>query len=553
MRIIILIVGIILTILSCSLCRGQERKDKSVLVRPVVEIQARHNEIDAVGWAFAAFLEYPQDRYPYLRSIYLPWWADAEWIYAVDVGVNLAAGHGRVLVRGDRHAGGHLLVYDLSRLCPDPVKLAKLIATWDEIAIRDPQFHVTELNQQTKQPVAILAPHLEQALARHATDPAKSQRIDVLITQLTRSTGAIYEAGFFLEQALTSGDLASGKYPEFRQYDFNPKQFTPLQNLLRERGFFYEQTKDGGGDKGSFMFRSGVSGKARIVLHIPGILTKVPAFVTFDVTDADRRPNEAFIRNLIEFDKFSKGSEWYIPRPDGLIDFALADGQGKFVRVAPPNLVSDDNKPRGHTKELETGLSCIVCHAAPGEDGYRSVRNDLDYIIGSDADFLGATIEVKGDGGRPKTLTKQQAVDILVGRYAEPMDEPDGPLGRARRDFIAAVDQLTDYPVVAGGPSCVELVCKKIQEIVYTRRYNLVDADVVCKELGYEIPPGSGRESLARIVAKLPLGEIDDPLIPMIKKGASVNRSDMDAIRIEMARRSISFRDSLQKPQGDSK
>src|SRR5690606_4596201 len=76
----------------------------------------------------------------------------------------------------------------------------------------------------------LLAPHLEAALAKHVTDSTQDQRVDVLVTQMTRSTGAIYRADWFIEKAITS---LNGFYPEFRQIDFSNN----LEEHLGSRGF----------------------------------------------------------------------------------------------------------------------------------------------------------------------------------------------------------------------------------------------------------------------------------------------------------------------------
>ena len=66
------------------------------------QAQPHHTEIDAVGWAFDALLKYPAERRAYVRFVYLPPWADPEWIGVMDYAVNSACGHGRVLHRADR-------------------------------------------------------------------------------------------------------------------------------------------------------------------------------------------------------------------------------------------------------------------------------------------------------------------------------------------------------------------------------------------------------------------------------------------------------------------
>jgi hypothetical protein len=537
---LIVVTAVVIAIMASGACgtvRGAEiaapaqssidRRDKSILVAP----KLTHTEADAVGWTFDALLKYPADQQPYIRCVYLPAWATPEWVGAVDFAMNSAASHSRNLVRGDRHAGGYLLAYNFAMLAPDLTRRAKLLATWDGLATAESKFHVPEIDQVTKQPVAILAPHLAAALARHATDETQSQRIDVLLAQITRGTGAVYPAEFVVEQLLTS---IRGKYPEFRQWDFAPKGSTALQNLFRERGYFLEATVAVGGERGAMVLISGVTGKPRVAAAIPGISNRTPATITFDFNDANIRPDARFIRNLVDFPPPHDASETLLPMSNGLIEYTLADGKGALQRAAPPNVVTDSTKPDGHTKELENGASCIICHGP--EDGYRRIRNDLSLLVGSGTDYFGEELTIRG-----KVFTREQAVDVVVGRYSEPIDEPEGILGRARRDYIRAVDALTDYPVTADGPSCVTQVAAAIKSILYGYRYGAIDAARVCREQGVSVPEGvDARKVYAALWPPRP--GVEDPLVALLRNGAEVTRDDYDAIHVELARLAVETR-----------
>ncbi|MGC3968952.1 MAG: hypothetical protein QM775_16745 [Pirellulales bacterium] len=353
-------------------------------------------------------------------------------------------------------------------------ELAQLVATWDGLAADDPRYHVPSVNVtnaggEAAQPVAILAPHLQAAMAKHVTDDTKSQRVDVMVAQLTASTGAIYSADFLLEQLLTS---VRGKYMEFRQF---PKggDFTPLQTLLARRGFFTEQSRDLRGDRGALLLRSDVTGKQRVVMTFPGLATPRPLAVTFDPVDGRTRPSEQFLRNLIAFEPFSDASELLIPMLNGLIEFGLADGRGALQRFAPPDVVADTTKPAGHTQQLEAGMSCILCHAP--QRGYRTARNDMALLLGSDTDFFGHAQTYKRRDGTVVELEPNEAVAIVTGRFGERIDEPENVLGRARRDYVAAVDALTDYKPSGDGKSSVEFLGESIKAIYHGYRYQSIE------------------------------------------------------------------------------
>lgn len=523
--------------LSCvlvgPLCAEETGKAESPK-QPAIELL--HTEIDAVGWAVDALFKYPEEDRQFIRFVYLPPYADPEWIGVVDFAMNSACGHTRLLHRADRHAGGWLLAYNLQHFATDPVQLAKLISTYDSLAVKESRFHLSNVNTAENTTTAFLAPHLQEALAVHVTDEDKSERLDVIVAHMTNSPGAIYPADFLIEQLLTS---VNGSYPEFRQMEFTVDEFTPFSVLLRKRGFFLEQSKELLGEKGALILSSRVTGKNRIVLAVHGLTNRLPLLVTFDINDNRKRADQQFIRSFLAFEPNTDASEAFIPLQNGLLEYVLTDSKGNLQRAAPSNIVADSTKPDGFTKELEMGMSCIICHSP--DDGYKTARNDMEFLLGSDADYLGDEITFHG-----KTLTREEAVDIVAGRYGEPIDDPDGILGRARRDFIKAVDVLTDYEVTADGESSVVKLGRKLKQIYHGYRYQLIGAQQACLALGVRVnDPSLARQVLNTLVPKLPDGTQDDILIPMLKNGAEIKRDDMDAIFVELARRAAANRKNL--------
>lgn len=509
----------------------------SLLAAEPAKPEKLHTEADAVAWAFAALSSYPEADRPYMRFVYLRPWHNAETIGVVDFAVNAAASHSPVLQRGDRHAGGYLLAYNLARLAPDPLVREQLVATWDSLSPRDAVFHVPAANVVDDGRSAFLAPHLQAALAVHASDSDKSQRVDVLVAQLTESPGAIYPADFLVEQLLTS---ARGKYPEFRQMQFSVADGTPFGQRLFRSGFFRSESRDRFGEKGAMLLTSGVTGKARVVLTSYGVASRLPLAVTFDFRDAKTRPDQQFIRNLVSFEPLSDASEAFVPMPNGLVEYVLADAKGNLQRVAPPDVVADSTKPDGHTKELEMGMSCVICHAP--DDGYKTARNDLELLLGSDADYFGDEISLDG-----KVISQAEALALVVSRFGERIDDADGVLGRARRDFIRAVDTLTDYQSETAKPTCVAQLGTHLKTLYHDYRYRLIDADRACLELGVRVADGQGRAVLRQLVPPPSSGETEDVVIAMLRNGALIKRDDFDAIYAEMARRAVDTRAALFK------
>lgn len=545
-------------------------------IQPQDDIEVLHTEVDAVGWVFDALGKYPIDQRPYVRFVYIPPWGDKEWIGVSDFMMNASCSHTANLVLGDRWAGGWLLGYNFNLLCPDPYVRDQVLAVWDGLAVFDSKFHFNQVNlqevvelvdvdqrdrtgkvvkvkqQRTKKiskNQVLLSPHLQSALAKHISDPDKSQRLDVLLTQMTDSPGWVYSCDFLLEQLLTS---IRGKYPEFRLFEFNPdnKNITPLQNLLASRGYYFQTTQDLLGERGAMLMISDVTGKNRLIFFFFGPGNRVPAAITFDFLDTTVRPDAQFVRNLIEFEGVSDGSEAFLPMKNGLEEYVLADKQQNLLRVAPPNLVADHNKPDGYTHELDLGLSCIICHSP--QNHYLTVRNDMELLATADTDFIGDALYYTNAKNQKVLLTKEQAVAIVSARYGERVEEPDGILGRARRDYVKAIERITDYEVTADGPSCVQQLGVKVQEVYYGYRYKRIGAQQVCLELGVRAPADKALEVLKQLVPPPAKGQPEDIVISLLRNGAQIKRDDMDAIYNEMATRAapnrLLFMKEKQKP-----
>ncbi len=507
-----------------------------LLAMAITVPEQTHTEADAVGWAFEALLKYEQEEWPNIRFVYVPAWGDAEWIGATNVAVNLAASHSRTLHPADVHAGGYLLAFNLSRLAPHPKQLKTLRATWDSLAINDPYFHVPAINQQKGGAVAILAPHLQQAVAVRAEQTKQTERLDVLLATMTGSPGVVYRADFLIEQLLTS---LRGRYLDFRQIDLSKpaKGSTQFRREAAKYGFFPKESRLQQGEKGELMLIADVTGKSRVVQTIFGTASQQPLASTFDFADETTRPDEQFIRNVVSFDAFHDAGEHFVPMRNGLIEFILTDGDGNIQKAAPPEVVADHTKPNGHTKQLEAGMSCVVCHMTSGTGMYQTARNDMEFLLGADVDFFGDDFTLTDSDGKAVVLSRAEAVDLVAGRFGQRIDEPDGILGRARRDFARAIAVLTDYPIEADGPDAVYRAGIKIQQIYHGYRYAPVDAQRACQELGYKVDRPRALETFRRLAPAPAAGSEEDIVIAMVRAGAIIKRDDWEAIYAECAQR----------------
>jgi hypothetical protein len=546
-------------ILAALLLGGNER-----------EIQQTPTDVDAVVWAFEALATIDSKQQPFIRFVWIPPWGTAEWIGLMDFTINSVISQSRTLYRGVQYQGGWLLAYDLS-LYAEGQELATLIKLWDELALKDPYFHVPNTNvieidcttcgadgrirtsrgtvdcstckgtgkrsnQSAK--VAILAPHLDAALAKNVSNVGNDERVDVLVTQLTSSTGAIYRADWLFEQLWST---TRGGYTEFRQQLVQAEGgLSQFETLLKKRGYDLQTALDIGGEKGAYLIKSGVTGKNRVILAFYGAGSRSPVVVTYDPADARTRPDEQFIQNLIDIFPFSDASEAFIPLQNGMIEDVLTDGNGNIQRVAPDVIVSDHTKPFGYTSILESGMSCIVCHLP--DNGYKTAKNDMKYMFGANVDFFGEDLSFTRKG-KQFSFSKQEVIDILVNRYAERIDEPDGVLGRARRDYLRALDQVTDYAI--GDKTAAQRLGELSIKTYHDYFYGMVDAQVALKELGFVVSKEEAPQVFSQVVPPLPVGEIEHVLLDWLRQGAEIKRIDWEALYVEAARRAAVYRATL--------
>lgn len=517
--------------------------------KPVPAVEFTHTEIQGIGWAFEALLQYPESERPFIRLVYMPPWATEDWITALDYAVNSACGQGPQLVKADIHSGGWILAYNLRALAPKEEQTLRLAKVWDSIANRDSVFHIPSTNLDKtaeKQNIVVLAPHLQAALAIAAKDMGKEKkegkRIDELLIDFTNSPGAIYPAEFLVEQLLTS---VKGKYPEFRQIEFRvkDKDVTPLENELRKHGFDVKRSRQLYANKSALIQVSDITGKNRIVETVPGLAGYRPLVSTFDTNDARIRPDEAFVRNPLEFDTVFDAQEIFEPIENGLIAFLLTNNKGEFQRVAPPNVVADWRKPDGHTKELEMGMSCIVCHTPGDARGYLHVRNDFEKLINSGADYFGDNFTYKNG----LKISRQEALAIFIGRYSERIDDENGILGRARQDYEKAI--LALYPQDGKiRPNPVESLGETVRQIWHGYRYRKLDAQLVCLDMGIKLEkPETAAKVLRSLIPATKPGETEDVLIPLLKNGLQIDRDAYNGIRPEIARRAVLTRPVIEE------
>lgn len=461
--------------------------------------------VDAVGWALADIATLPESDRPFARFVWIPPWGTDRWIAATNFAVNTAASHAQTIQNGAVIANGWMLRYDLRRLAPNPKQLAKLLATWDGLALQDPYFHVPE--QNSKVPAAILSPHLKQQEA-------------VALSGLSLSTGAVYRADFFLVKMLST--LEGGKYYDFLQVDREgSKDSTPQDAWLASLGIFEQQTKALSGDQRTALFRSNITGKPRRIDVLYGLGRGGSlCTITHDISDEDTDAGQHPLRNLIAFSDSAR--EIIVQRPNGTHAFALTNSDGQFVDSAPDNVARDHTVPAPYTSRLQSAISCIRCHGP--HDGYQPFGNDVAKILSSRLDVFS---DLKVDG---ITITREQAVDRLAGLYAGQLDVADGPIGRARRDYLTTVARISTGLIPQAETSLVSEISSEVAGIFSGYKYTPVTPEIAVAELG-----GAVGQTLDDLLGDPGAAIVVDPIEGSLRAGIAVNRSDWEVVFADLA------------------
>jgi hypothetical protein len=470
---------------------------------------------DWVGWALADLVTLPEADRAAIRYLAIPPWGNEQWVPMISFALNTSVSQARTIVRPDVIANGWMLRVDMRRFVPDPVARIKTLAVWDGLAKTDPYLHVPKENSRVD--VAVIAPTLPQDQA-------------VLLAQLTLSAGAVYRADWFFKMCLDT--LDGGQYYEFRQLplstDAELKDLSEFDRYLRGRGVFLRATQEAGGEQRAAITASDVTGKPRRADVGVGLSGKVWS-VTRDIADGGQQAERHPLRNLIDFR--DQGREVFVTLPNGMIECTLFDGAGKLVREAPPELVRDHNIPPPYTARLRPARSCIICHNTAPADGWREMPNDVQTILRS------GRLDVVADVA-DATRTREEVIDQLAGLYGLEVDSPDGLLGRARRDYNAAVARTV--PVGIAFPPDVSLVSsigKLVKDTLYDYDYQRIDGRRAALELGYTFPD-SIKDPLSIVLGPDdPTREVDG-VAAYLRAGLRVNRADFEVLYQDLLRQS---------------
>jgi hypothetical protein len=496
----------------------------------------------AVGWAAEHLAQQPEGTRNRWRYIVADPWAEKDWIAAVTVGLNTAVNREPIPFRPDVLANGWMVAVDFARLCSDEHERATVLAVWDGLAVREPYFHVPQVNTGLKVPV--VASHL----------PVDHVQVVVAWSEQENRHGVvpIYRAGFALSQMLAAEE---GVYYQLRGTPSGGgREGCPtcqgrggLKLTSSGRTIPCPDCQGGGTDEDRWLakwglstaksaafrsdlrkgiFRSNVTSFPRGAVAVRGFVGS--AWLTEDVQGND--PTKHPIHSLLP------GADGKLPAdakediaemPNGYHDFLLTDGTGRRQNLAILNgqAVTDTTVPSPHPGLLQPAISCIRCHWTKdfsiGEEkfamsGLHPVANDVATLLAP-------------EGGVNILAFRDAELSRLAGLYAgSHLFDQSLQLGRARLSI--AVQQSTGLSVQAAGLAVMSLFNRY--------RYANIDAATACLELGVRVPAESdGRTELAGMIG----GAADNPDATLLAllRGLSVRREDWERVYSDAATRSL--------------
>lgn len=272
------------------------------------------------------------------------------------------------------------------------------------------------------------------------------------------------------------------------------------------------------------VFKSRVTGKPRRIdlFRSPAGSRDGGGFVSFthDLKDEDVDIGTHPIFNLIDFKDAAR--EVIYERANGLQGYVLFNGEGKRQDEAPPDVVIDSTIPDGHTKRLQSAISCIRCHGK--ETGWQPLANDVKAL-------LSGKLDVFADLSDKKKLTQDEVLDRLQA-YGGNFDKW---LTNARDDYSQFMLRATG-PWKLGAPdqtAVVKVASAHMSDVWAGRWYQTVDAARALRELGVPGEKGKEQAMLRRLLPPdlqgVAFGIIaEDPRAAALKEGVSIRPQDFD-------------------------
>lgn len=300
-------------------------------------------------------------------------------------------------------------------------------------------------------------------------------------------------------------------------------------------------------DMRALKFRSGVTGKTRVVSVIPTLADKEgggKGSITFDIKDRDVDIGSRSYARLLK--PFFRAQEGIFP-PFAVC--VLFNDQGALQDEVPPDVATDRTIPEPYTQRLQPFDSCMRCHCLRGgRDFWQPVVNDAKKL-------LGGRLDVFGDLDARRREFEPDTFDRLAGLYGANYDKA---ARRLQDDYAEAVLKATGpWEDSADQADVGKLSAEALAKDIGDYWYETVTPRAACRELGYDVPQDPGDKQDARALEFL--REIlppdpralavqgapqagrpfvrESPALGALKEGIPVLRSDWDLVKSYAAER----------------
>jgi hypothetical protein len=174
-----------------------------------------------------------------------------------------------------------------------------------------------------------------------------------------------------------------------------------------------------------------------------------------------------------------------------------------------------------------------VCHNIEKAEGWREFPNDVQTVLKS------GRFDVVSDLAN-LDVPRDEAIDKLAELYALDVDSADGLLGRARRDYSAAISRCVPTGInFAADKSLVAQVGQLLRDVLYRYDYERIDGRQAAVELGYTLAADDKRNALdVALGPDDPTREIDG-VAAYLRAGLRINRADFETIYQDLLRQSL--------------
>jgi hypothetical protein len=499
---------------------------------------------DAAVWALEDALALRANQQSAKHCLYLWIGPDAgpEVAKINSLAVNSSLSHSSTIQLPELTAGGRLIRWDLRKLAPKPDDFHRLVGVVNDLAFGEPYWNI-DRSALGLPPAPTTVPYLwldgkvyHKASVQPTPVTAESYH---LLQKETGLLAPLMRADYFLRRI--SSTIQNGRYYHARGFittetdakgKVTEKRLNETQ-ILDRLGVSAELSRRLGGDDRVGMVRSNVTGQARSVEYIQGVLG--PVRMTYDRFSDNEKIDGHPLYSLLKVVERSDGKESIAELPNGLLLYWLTDGKGVLADEAPNKLVTDHRTPSPHPAQLYPMFSCVRCHGPNG--GVQPTPNDVQRLLKTPGD-LDAFADLGGTG-----FTAED-IDRLASLYGGDFE------GRARD----ARNRYADACFKATRGLTAEKAAGSFASQYEGYWNDTVDAQRQLLELGWKVrSPQAANVALKTLLEKTEVDAfvdgrkitLEDPLIVAPRLGIPIRRQDQERIFAESFRRAYSHRNEV--------